>query len=101
VTVAQEALVTTSLLETLVTRTLSVVFGTPGGRSDERCQQVLIAPLRLEPIYDYRPWGGRELAGLLTKPLPGDGPGGEAWVLSDRQDHQSRVAVRGPGEPNW
>jgi mannose-6-phosphate isomerase len=32
------------------------------------------------------------LAGLLTAPLPGDGPIGEAWVLSDRDDHQSRVA---------
>ena len=54
--------------------------------------QVALYPLRFEPIYEYRPWGGRELAGLLTKPLPGDGPIGEAWVLSDRQDHQSRVA---------
>ncbi len=49
-------------------------------------------PLRFGPIYEYRPWGGRELAGLLTKPLPGDGPVGEAWVLSDRPDHQSRVS---------
>jgi mannose-6-phosphate isomerase len=32
------------------------------------------------------------LAGLLTAPLPGDGPIGEAWVLSDREDHPSRVA---------
>ena len=49
-------------------------------------------PLRFEPIYQYRLWGGRRLAGLLTAPLPGDGPIGEAWVLSDRDDHQSRVA---------
>jgi mannose-6-phosphate isomerase len=54
--------------------------------------QVPLYPLRFGPIYEYRPWGGRELAGLLTKPLPGDGPIGEAWVLSDRQDHQSRVS---------
>ena len=27
-----------------------------------------------------------------TAPLPGDGPVGEAWVLSDREDHPSRVA---------
>jgi mannose-6-phosphate isomerase len=32
------------------------------------------------------------LANLLTAPLPGDGPIGEAWVLSDRDDHQSHVA---------
>ena len=31
------------------------------------------------------------MAGLLTAPLP-DGPIGEAWVLSDREDHPSRVA---------
>ena len=49
-------------------------------------------PLRFEPIYQYRLWGGRRLADVLTAPLPGDGPIGEAWVLSDRQDHQSRVA---------
>jgi mannose-6-phosphate isomerase len=54
--------------------------------------QVLLYPLRFEPIYQYRLWGGRRLAGLLTAPLPGEGPIGEAWVLSDRDDHPSRVA---------
>ena len=49
-------------------------------------------PLRFEPIYQYRLWGGRRLANLLTAPLPGDGPIGEAWILSDREDHASRVA---------
>jgi mannose-6-phosphate isomerase len=49
-------------------------------------------PLRFEPIYQYRLWGGRHLANLLSAPLPGDGPIGEAWVLSDRSDHQSLVA---------
>ena len=49
-------------------------------------------PLRLEPIYQYRLWGGRRLSGLLSAPLPGDGPIGEAWVLSDRDDHQSKIA---------
>src|SRR5664279_5434483 len=48
-------------------------------------------PLRFEPIYQYRLWGGRRLADLLTAPLP-SGPIGEAWLLSDRDDHQSRVA---------
>ena len=32
------------------------------------------------------------MAGLLAAPLPGDGPIGEAWALSDRDDHQSQVA---------
>ena len=49
-------------------------------------------PLRFEPIYQYRLWGGRWLAELLTAPLPGDGPIGEAWLLSDRDDHPSKVA---------
>ena len=49
-------------------------------------------PLRFEPIYQYRLWGGRRLSDLLSAPLPGDGPIGEAWVLSDRTDHQSLVA---------
>src|SRR5664279_2481165 len=48
-------------------------------------------PLRFDPIYQYRLWGGRRLSGLLSSPLPGDGPIGEAWVLSDRTD-QSLVA---------
>src|SRR5262245_219870 len=49
-------------------------------------------PLRFEPIYQYRLWGGRRLAELLSAPLPGDEPIGEAWILSDRDDHPSRVA---------
>ena len=49
-------------------------------------------PLRFEPIYQYRLWGGRRLANLLAAPLPGDGPIGEAWILSDRPDHPSQVA---------
>ncbi len=49
-------------------------------------------PLRFNPIYQYRLWGGRRLASLLSTPLPGTGPVGEAWVLSDRTDHQSLVA---------
>ena len=53
--------------------------------------RALLYPLRFEPIYQYRLWGGRHLANLLTAPLP-SGPIGEAWLLSDRDDHQSRVA---------
>jgi mannose-6-phosphate isomerase len=55
--------------------------------------QILLYPLQFEPIYQYRIWGGRRLADLLTAPLPsGDDPIGEAWVLSDRDDHPSHVA---------
>jgi mannose-6-phosphate isomerase len=48
-------------------------------------------PIRFEPIYQYRLWGGRRLGNLLTATLP-EGPVGEAWVLSDRDDHASKVA---------
>jgi hypothetical protein len=49
-------------------------------------------PLRFEPVYQYRIWGGRRLASLLKAPLPGDGPIGEAWLMSERDDHPSKVA---------
>ena len=49
-------------------------------------------PLRFEPLYQYRLWGGRRLGRLLSAPLPGNEPIGEAWLLSDRDDHASRVA---------
>jgi mannose-6-phosphate isomerase len=49
-------------------------------------------PLRFEPIYQYRLWGGRGLADWFETPLPNEGPVGEAWVLSDRDEHPSRVA---------
>jgi mannose-6-phosphate isomerase len=54
--------------------------------------QIPLYPLRFEPIYQYRLWGGRRLANLLAAPLPGDGPIGEAWLLSDRDDFPSLVA---------
>ncbi len=48
-------------------------------------------PLKFEPIYQYRLWGGRKLEHLLSRPLPADDPIGEAWILSDRRDHASKV----------
>jgi mannose-6-phosphate isomerase len=53
--------------------------------------QIKLYPLKFEPIYQYRIWGGRRLANLLSKPLPPDDPIGEAWILSDRDDHPSKV----------
>ncbi len=43
--------------------------------------QPLLYPLRFEPIYQYRLWGGRRLANLLNAPLP-DGPIGEVYWRS-------------------
>jgi mannose-6-phosphate isomerase len=54
--------------------------------------QIPLYPLRFDPIYQYRLWGGRRLANLISAPLPETGHIGEAWVLSDRNDHSSRVA---------
>jgi mannose-6-phosphate isomerase len=54
-----------------------------------------LRPLRFGPIFQYRLWGGRRLEDLMGVRLPGDGPIGEAWLLSDRDDHPSRV-VGGP-----
>ncbi|KIA86051.1 type I phosphomannose isomerase catalytic subunit [Kaistella jeonii] len=51
-----------------------------------------IYPLKFDPIYQYRLWGGRKLAHLLSKPLPENEPIGEAWLLSDRDDHASKVS---------
>ena len=54
--------------------------------------KIPLYPLRFEPIYQYRPWGGRRLADLLFKPLPNDDAIGEAWLLSDRDDNESLVS---------
>jgi len=53
----------------------------------------VLYPLKFEPIYQYRLWGGRRLGNFLSKPLPPDQPIGEAWLLSDRDDHPSLVAA--------
>ncbi|MCX5779556.1 MAG: mannose-6-phosphate isomerase, partial [Firmicutes bacterium] len=55
--------------------------------------QIPLYPLRFEPICEYRLWGGRRLAQWLKVPLPGQGPIGEAWLLSDLDDHPSRIAA--------
>jgi mannose-6-phosphate isomerase len=54
--------------------------------------QMPLYPLRFAPIFQYRLWGGRRLGELLSEPLPGSDPIGEAWLLSDRTDHQSLIA---------
>jgi mannose-6-phosphate isomerase len=54
-------------------------------------EQIKLYPLKFEPIYQYRIWGGRRLNNLLTKPLPANDLIGEAWILSDRDDHPSTI----------
>jgi mannose-6-phosphate isomerase len=65
--------------------------GVRNGEKKSAASHVPLYPLRFQPIYQYRLWGGRRLANLLTAPLP-SGPIGEAWILSDRDDHASQVA---------
>jgi len=57
--------------------------------------QVSLYPLRFEPVFQYRLWGGQHLAGLLDAPSLPEGPVGEAWLLSDRDDQSSIVAEGG------
>ena len=51
-----------------------------------------IYPLKFDPIYQYRIWGGRKLEHFLSKPLPDNEPVGEAWIISDRKDHSNQVS---------
>ena len=48
-------------------------------------------PLRFEPMFQYRLWGGRGLGDFMNTALPGDDPIGEAWILSDRADFASKI----------
>jgi mannose-6-phosphate isomerase len=54
-------------------------------------------PLRFEPIFKHNLWGGRKLPAFLNRVPPHDDPIGEAWVLSDVDGSESRVAA-GPLE---
>jgi mannose-6-phosphate isomerase len=49
-------------------------------------------PLIFEPYFRPQVWGGRRLESFLGRPLPGDMPIGEAWMLSGQSLHVSRVA---------
>lgn len=60
----------------------------PRKRSSSR---IPLYPLRLEPIHQYRVWGGVALSNLLPVSAPKDSIG-EAWLLSDRAEHRSVVA---------
>ncbi len=51
----------------------------------------LTQPIRLRPLYMERVWGGRMIASLYKRELPGDAPIGESWEVVDRADEQSVV----------
>lgn len=48
-------------------------------------------PLRFQPLYQTRIWGGRRLETVLGRALPDALPYGESWELCDRTEHQSLV----------
>lgn len=52
-------------------------------------------PVIFEPLFKPKPWGGRKLAELFGKALPGAGPIGESWELVSLAGNESRVR-RGP-----
>jgi len=51
-----------------------------------------MSPIKFNPLYMERVWGGRELAEKLGRDLPGRQPIGEAWEIVDREEAQSVVA---------
>jgi mannose-6-phosphate isomerase len=55
----------------------------------------LNSPLRFEPIFQERVWGGRKLETLFGKRLPAGSLIGESWEIVDRSEAQS-VVVGGP-----
>jgi mannose-6-phosphate isomerase len=52
----------------------------------------MLYPLTFEPRYEPRVWGGRRLASLYGRDLPGTEPIGESWELVDRPEAVSAVA---------
>lgn len=51
-------------------------------------------PIRFQPLYKQRVWGGRSLHTLYKRELPTEEePYGEAWELVDRGDDQSVVVA--------
>lgn len=52
----------------------------------------MLYPLRFQPIFKERLWGGRELERLYSKPLPAGKPIGESWEISDRPGDASVIA---------
>ncbi|MBL9136548.1 MAG: class I mannose-6-phosphate isomerase [Verrucomicrobiales bacterium] len=49
-------------------------------------------PLRFQPIYKERVWGGRNLEAFYGRPIPKDVPIGESWEITDRPEGVSVVA---------
>ena len=74
------------------TACIGVQMWLPRRRAAKRAMdQIGTLPLRFEPFISTA-MGRPAFGGLAKAPLPSDGPIGEAWLLSDRDEHPSRVA---------
>ena len=51
-------------------------------------------PLKFEPVYQYRIWGGNKLKTVLKKNITEESIG-ESWEISDVEGNQTRV-INGP-----
>lgn len=51
----------------------------------------MLYPLKTDPYFAYRIWGGRTLKERYDKPIP-DGPIGESWEVSDHPDGLCKIA---------
>jgi mannose-6-phosphate isomerase len=49
-------------------------------------------PVRFQPLYQARVWGGRALGEVFARALPGAEPIGESWEIVDRPEAQSIVS---------
>ncbi len=52
----------------------------------------MLYPFTFQSIFKERVWGGRRLAELYSKALPGGAPIGESWEISDRPGDASVIA---------
>ena len=59
---------------------------------NDSMKNISLYPLKFQPICQYKLWGGRRLGDFLTTPIINEGPIGEAWLLSDRDDFSNCVA---------
>lgn len=51
-----------------------------------------IYPLKFEPIYKQRIWGGRKLTDFFDRDLPADQKVGESWELADLPEDKSMIS---------
>ena len=72
-----------------ILRGLTRATRAPKARSDPMS---IRQPLRLEPIFLEKIWGGRALQPVVPEDLPTDKNIGEAWCLTDREEATSLVA---------